>query len=297
MATDNQSRQQSGERAQTQTPSAQQGTGQAGRGAAQGSNLQEDATGSGTQQSYGRTGQGAGWQNRNPQGRYGSMVPARGAGTSLFPFEAGMEGGPFSMLRHLTQEMDRLFDTFGLGGIGSQSPGRGPGQGTPSLWSPHIEMGEENGKLVIQADLPGIRKEDVNVEVESDQVVIHGERNQQRSGQHGSYYHSERSYGSFYRVIPLPEGVDGQDAQATFRDGVLHIELPMPQQRTRARRLEIRDGGEQAYQGSGSSAGTSGASASSATGASGGGSSSTPGSTTETGQTSVGGQRGPGGSM
>jgi HSP20 family protein len=100
---------------------------------------------------------------------------------------------------------------------------------------------ERGDKLVIQADLPGVRKEDVTVQIEQDQVIIQGERKQESSREEQGYYHTERSYGSFYRSIPLPEGIDGEQARASFRDGVLEIELPAPRQRPRGRKLEITD--------------------------------------------------------
>ncbi|MEO5702219.1 MAG: Hsp20/alpha crystallin family protein [Casimicrobiaceae bacterium] len=95
---------------------------------------------------------------------------------------------------------------------------------------------------LVQADLPGVRKEDVSVRIEDDALVLEGHRHQENTRDQG-FYHSERTYGGFYRLIPLPEGTDADSAQATFRDGVLYVEVPISQQRQRGRRLEIRDGG------------------------------------------------------
>lgn len=169
-------------------------------------------------------------------------------------------GGPFQLISRLSDEMDRIFETFGMGSAWPRSTGRGAqsgpaaqgGQGLRTLWAPHIEVAERNGKLLIQADLPGVRKEDVDVQIEDDAVIIQGQRHQENERNEGGFYHSERSYGTFYRVIPLPEGTDAEQANATFRDGVLQIEVPVPQQRQRGRRLEIRDasgGGQEQAQG------------------------------------------------
>lgn len=220
MANTDRSRQQSGEASQTAATSRQQGGGQQGQARGQ-------------------------MQQRSPQ-------PTSGLGRSTMPahrglYEPSLFGGePFGLMRRLSEDMDRLFESFGMGG----SMTRGPGGGWPTaggegglrqLWSPRIEVCERGDKLVIQADLPGVRKEDVTVQIEQDQVIIQGERKQESSREEQGYYHTERSYGSFYRSIPLPEGIDGEQARASFRDGVLEIELPAPRQRTRGRQLEITD--------------------------------------------------------
>jgi HSP20 family protein len=167
------------------------------------------------------------------------------------------------MMQRISEEMDRLFESFGVGrNFFPEEMGQGRGlRGQPgaSLWSPHLEVHERNGKLVIEVDLPGVRREDVNVQVEPDAVIIQGERTQQSQRNEQGYYHSERSYGSFYRAIPLPEGIDVEQAAATFRNGVLEIEMPMPQQRGRGRKLEVREGGSGAtYEGSSAQASTGG---------------------------------------
>jgi len=149
-------------------------------------------------------------------------------------------------MRRISDEMDRLFEGFGFGRSASGEPGwQGaltPGfeQGS-ALWSPHLEMYERDGKLVVTADLPGVKKEDVNVEVDQDAITIQGQRRHEEFSQERGYYRSERSYGSFYRMVPLPEGADPSTASATFRDGVLEITLPVPQRRASSRSLEIKD--------------------------------------------------------
>jgi len=155
-------------------------------------------------------------------------------------------------MRRISDEMDRLFENFGMGrGLFQSEPDQGRswdvggyGAGAPSMWSPHIEVCERNGKLLIQADLPGMKRDDVHVRVEDDEVIIQGERRQEQAQNESGYYRSERSYGSFYRTIPLPEGTNADSASATFRNGVLEIELDAPRQQQRGRTLEIRDTGE-----------------------------------------------------
>ena len=160
-------------------------------------------------------------------------------------------------MRRITEEMDRLFDSFGLGrrffpaefGQGAQF-GYGDRQGAAALWAPHVDVVERDGKLLISADLPGVKKEDVKVEINQDSVTIQGQRHQERTSSDRGYYQSERSYGSFYRSIPVPEGANTESASATFRDGVLQIEVQAPSQQARGRTLEIKDAGSATAAGS-----------------------------------------------
>jgi HSP20 family protein len=257
------SRQQSAERSQPGS-SSQQGAGTGmQRGGTQGSTYGQGGSG---QESYGQgsgygqgsSGQGQGaqgtstWQGGRSGQSGGGALQRRGS-SSMSPYSSGQEAygtGPFSLMRRISDEMDRFFENFGLGGrsgfFPSQDRDWGEGQGSanvPSMWSPHIEVFERNGKLVIQADLPGIKRDDVNVRIEQDAVIIQGQRQQQQTTNQRGYYRSERSYGSFYRTIPLPEGTDSDSASASFRDGVLEIELDAPREQQRGRTLEIRDGG------------------------------------------------------
>ena len=179
-----------------------------------------------------------GSQQPAAQGR-GTMPAQRGRYESGY-YGGGTGVGPFAMMRRISDEMDRLFESFGMGSGFGGFPAES-GAGLRTLWAPRIEMCERGGKLLIEADLPGVRKEDLNVRVEQDAVVIEGQRRQQFEREEQGIYHTERSYGSFHRVIPLPEGVDTEQAKATFRDGVLDIELPAPKTRQRGRTLTIED--------------------------------------------------------
>lgn len=171
-------------------------------------------------------------------------------GSSDLSTYGGYGSGPFSTMRRISDEMDRLFESFGLGrgffptqyGRGS-SLGYGDASAASALWAPHIDVTERDGKLLISADLPGVRKEDVKVEINSDSVTIQGQRQRESTSSDRGYYHSERSFGSFYRAIALPEGVNVENASASFRDGVLQIEVPAPSEQSRGRTLEIKDAG------------------------------------------------------
>ena len=103
-----------------------------------------------------------------------------------------------------------------------------------------IDVVQKNDQPLIKADLPGLKREDVTVEITDDAVILQGERKHDEEEEREGFYRSERSYGSFYRVIPLPTGAITEQAQATFKDGVLEITIPAPPA-SRGRRLEITE--------------------------------------------------------
>jgi HSP20 family protein len=148
---------------------------------------------------------------------------------------------PFRMLERFADEMDRIFDDFGFARLRSR---RGFGLlSDEEMWTPELEVFHRNSELVIRADLPGLARDDVKVDISDNQVTIEGERQRQHEEEREGVYRSERSYGKFYRVIPLPEGVMADQAKATFRNGVLEITMPAPpEQARRGRRLEISEG-------------------------------------------------------
>jgi HSP20 family protein len=186
------------------------------------------------------------WQSPTEQQTSGAVRPHGAWPVSAWHF-GGLGGGPLAMMRRISEDMDHLFESFGFGrGLLPSEFGRADlagfgAEGSASLWAPHIEVYEREGKLVINADLPGVKKEDLNVEITADAVTIRGHRKQERSSSEGGLYRSERSYGSFYRTIALPEGTDTESAGANFRDGVLRIEMNAPRRQARGRVLQIGD--------------------------------------------------------
>jgi HSP20 family protein len=140
---------------------------------------------------------------------------------------------PFSQFRRLTDQMERWFE----GTIGSTRSGD---RSSFNLWSPEIETYLRDDQFIVRADLPGLGKDEVNVEVTEDSLIIHGERQQTHEEEREGFYRSERSYGRFYREIPLPEGALPETAQANYRDGVLEVKLTAPPREvTKPRRIEI----------------------------------------------------------
>jgi len=147
---------------------------------------------------------------------------------------------PAAMMRRFSDEMDRFLEDFGLrrGWLGSRW--KQDRELAQSMWSPQIEIFERNNQLTICADLPGLKKEDVTVEFTGNVLTIQGERKQEYEKTDKGYRQSERSYGRFYRSIPLPEGTEPENAKATFQDGVLTITMSLPQhEEPRSQRIEI----------------------------------------------------------
>ena len=138
---------------------------------------------------------------------------------------------PFPFMRRLTEEMDRA---FGL------EP-RVPLEAEIATWSPAIEVFERDRAFFVRAELPGLTKEEVKVTVVHDELTIEGERKVEKEEKKEGFYRTERRYGSFYRRIALPEHVKAEGAKATFKNGVLEIEIPtIPIPEATKRTLEIQ---------------------------------------------------------
>lgn len=168
---------------------------------------------------------------------------------------------PFAVMRRMSEEMDRAFAQFY--GQGQQGGGR-------SGWLPALDVSEREGQLHVHAELPGLKPEDVKVELTDDALVIRGERKYEHEHHVGKAYRSERRYGEFYREIPLPEGVNAEQARAQFRNGVLEVSIPVPQQASKRREIPISTG-ESGTTSAGTSRGQSTGAATSAAAAGAGG--------------------------
>ena len=161
---------------------------------------------------------------------------------------------PFAKMRRFSDEMERFmgrfFEDFGFsrGWLGSRF-GRGR-EFDQSMWSPQVEVFERDNQLIVCVDLPGLKKKDIKVEFSDYALTIQGERRQEHEETQKGYRMSERSYGGFYRSIPLPKGVDPENAKATFQDGVLKITMSIPQHEgPRSRRIEIQGSDDQQSRG------------------------------------------------
>ena len=136
--------------------------------------------------------------------------------------------------RRFSRDMDRL---FGEGGFRPLFLKEGSEE---FAWSPDLEFFERKGQFVVRADLPGLTKEDVKLNVENGVLTIQGERKQEVETTDDGWYRSERSYGAFYRTLPLPDGVKTDQINATFRNGVLEVVMPLPVVEKKAKAIDIK---------------------------------------------------------
>lgn len=142
---------------------------------------------------------------------------------------------PLGLMRQGLDEMERWFGQWGRGWL---SPSSGSGMFSQmGDWSPAIEAFQRGNEFVIRADTPGMTRKDLQIEVGDDVVTIHGERRQDRQEERDGTFWTERSYGSFTRVIPLPPGAITDSAKASFTDGVLEIVMQAPSAETRRGRV------------------------------------------------------------
>lgn len=130
---------------------------------------------------------------------------------------------PMKMFDWMRDEMDRLLDTVPFSRLFPT-----PRLATP--WMPALEVFEKNGNLHIKADLPGLKKEDVTIEVTTEGITIKGERKAEYTEEkkEEGYFRTERTYGEFCRFVPLPEGTLLDKISASFADGVLEVIAPIP---------------------------------------------------------------------
>jgi len=144
----------------------------------------------------------------------------------MLPFGRLFGFNPFGVMREFSEEMDNMYKSL--------APKLGA-----ELFAPAVDIKIAEGKLIVTADLPGLKKEEVKIEVTGDAVVIEGERKREEKEEKEGYKKYERTYGKFYRAIPLPEGAKIEMAKAELNEGVLTITVPVPE--VKARQVPIED--------------------------------------------------------
>ncbi|UCF71801.1 MAG: Hsp20/alpha crystallin family protein [candidate division WOR-3 bacterium] len=126
---------------------------------------------------------------------------------------------PFRDMLSLRADMDRLFTTlFG------QAPEEREG-----FWAPVVDIEEDNENILVKAEIPGMKKEDIKVSVQGNMLNITGERKQESEVKSKTFHRVERSYGRFSRMITLPTDVDSDKVKASYKDGILSITMPKPE--------------------------------------------------------------------
>jgi HSP20 family protein len=129
---------------------------------------------------------------------------------------------PFRDLVGLQERMNRLFDESfrGINRTGSEEDWVG------GSWAPAVDIYEQNGNIVLKAELPGVDPKDVDVRVENNILTLRGERKLENEVKRESYHRVERAYGSFTRSFTLPNVVDTEKIKAEYKDGLLRMTLP-----------------------------------------------------------------------
>ncbi len=140
---------------------------------------------------------------------------------------------PFRELRGLQDEMNRLFLT-NYARPDDRELARG-------AWSPNVDIFENKDQLVLEAELPGLKPEDVNVSIENNVLTIHGERRFEKRDEGDNFHRVERAYGSFTRSFTLPPTVSSENVNAMFDNGVLRLTLAKREE-AKPRRIEIKVG-------------------------------------------------------
>ncbi len=138
---------------------------------------------------------------------------------------------PFRELRSLQDEMTRL---FAGGGLGREEMLNG-------AWSPKVDIFENKDHLILEAELPGMNREDFELSFENNVISLKGERKFEKKTEGDNYHRVERSYGEFTRSFTLPQTVTADGATAEFKNGMLRVSLPKRED-TKARKIEITGG-------------------------------------------------------
>ncbi len=138
----------------------------------------------------------------------------------------------WDMLSELQSEMEELWSRYWPGGSGRRRmPSFAPlasRLGGGSAWSMATDVYRKDGRLWVKADLPGMNKADISVSLDNGDLVVSGKREEEHKAEEGGWVRSERTFGSFYRRVPLPVAVKPEDVRARFDNGVLEVSVPLP---------------------------------------------------------------------
>ncbi|NNE65796.1 MAG: Hsp20/alpha crystallin family protein [Pyrinomonadaceae bacterium] len=145
---------------------------------------------------------------------------------------------PFRELRSLQDEMNRLFMTSVPRGFEQEDLASGG-------WSPSVDIYESEGEIVLEAELPGMNREDFEVSIENNVITLRGERSFEKKDEGDNYHRVERAYGSFTRSFSLPRSVSAENTSADFKNGILRVSLPKKEE-AKARKIEVAGEDEEA---------------------------------------------------
>ena len=138
---------------------------------------------------------------------------------------------PFRDLRMLQDEVNRLFSSNLSRSFGDEGIARG-------AWAPTVDIYENKDQIVLEAELPGMNREDFELSIENNVLTLRGERRFEKRDESDNYHRVERSYGSFTRSFTLPQTVSSENVAAEYKNGVLRVVL-QKREEVKARRIEI----------------------------------------------------------
>jgi len=174
-------------------------------------------------------------KEQEQSGQQQGVAPARRTSGVSTPARTG---DPFTALQ---DQMQTLFDDvarqFGM----PQWPSLG-GELASGFVRPSIDIKENENNYTLEIEIPGVNKDDVNVEVENDALIVRGEKRHEKDDSKDNYHVVERQYGSFQRVLDLPADADREDIKASFNDGVLRVTIGRQPEKARsgARQIEVQ---------------------------------------------------------
>ena len=135
---------------------------------------------------------------------------------------------PFDLFQAFQQEVERFWPHFPFPFGATPAPTTAKG----ASYMPRMDVYEKDNKLVYKAELPGLKKDDVQVELDNGYLVIRGESKAEQEVNEEAFYRLERNYGSFYRAVAVPFDITPEQITATLTDGVLQVEIPKPAETT-----------------------------------------------------------------
>ncbi len=152
---------------------------------------------------------------------------------------------PFRELAALQNEMGRWMNQLGGGGI--LQPGNGQ---QSSTWLPAVDVWETDNELVLSFDLPGIPEDQISVELDDNVLTVSGQREREERQEGDRFYRYERRFGTFQRSVTLPQGVNEEQIRAAYRDGVLEVRVPKPEEQ-KPKRIQIGGSEQKTIEGTG----------------------------------------------
>nr|QNG71066.1 heat shock protein 20 [Acanthamoeba healyi] len=159
---------------------------------------------------------------------------------------------PWSDMRDMQRQMDRLMNRFDRdltsdvplltgGDVGERA--LGPiGAGQLARWNPHMDVRETDKSLILHAELPGCNKEDIKLSIDNNRLVLQGEKKTHKKEEGENWVRKERFEGTFKRTLQLPRGVDANQIQANYNNGVLEIVVPKPEDMPKRQLIDIKTG-------------------------------------------------------